>query len=363
MRRTFGATTCLLMVFALLLVGCKSKETTSAMLHNQTGRHDLAIETAQEAIAKDPNDAEAYFQLGLAYANLDSVTLAYNSFMKSVEIDPKRKDLAEDNIQSLFAKHYNKALSFSKNQSATMEDLEAAAAEFELAAESDPRQSKGFYQLGKTYTRMGDEDPKYYEKALPPLDKVLELSSPSDVHYIDALSLAGQVLAKTGDPEAAVSRFSRLVEEDPTNYPVIEDIGMDLLTEEKDYKGATIFLDLAAQARSKIGAEDFNLYYNLGVAHFQLGKQENDADEMATAVSYYEKALLLQPDEPTTTYNIVVAYFVGEKWDQAAIWGEKYVTIQPQDKKGWSLLSRSYSELGDQEKARQAMSRYEQLAQ
>ena len=47
--------------------GCKSRETTSAIIHNDTGRHDLAIQTSEEALAKDPNDAEAHFQIGIAY--------------------------------------------------------------------------------------------------------------------------------------------------------------------------------------------------------------------------------------------------------------------------------------------------------
>lgn len=360
--RMFGIVACFVAGCALLVVGCKSKETTSAMIHNDTGRHDLAIEQANIALQKNPDDAEAYFQLGVAYSKLDSVQLAYKTFTKAGQLDPKRQEMVDNNIQSNFARHYNFALTYIKDPAAPLDELKQAAMEFKLATQADPAQEKGYYQLGKTYARMGDADPKYYALAIPPLDKVLELSTPADANYVEALSLAGQVLAKTGNPEEAQSRFSRLVEEDPTSYHVIERIGMDLLTAE-DWRGAVVFLELAMEARSKIGAEDFALYYNLGVAYFQYGKDLKDQDALAQAVDYYEKGLMLQPDEPQTTHNIVVAYVVGQNWQQAAIWGEKYVSIEPEEIKGWVLLSRSYSELGNKEKARQCTARAEQLRQ
>jgi protein O-GlcNAc transferase len=340
----------------IVLAGCKSVETTSAILHNEAGRYDLAIEKANEALAKNPKDAEAHFQLGVAYSKLDSVGLAYQNFKESATLDPKREKMVADNIQSNFARHYNQALNLQREN-----DLGGAADEFKLATEADPGQARGFFMLGRVYSELGDSDPKYYTPAVAALDKVLELTSPSDKHYTDALSIAGSTLAKAGKPEEAVARFSRLVEEDPTNYSVIEDIGYKRL-DAQDWKGAVVFLQLAHQARAKIGAENFDLLYNLGVAHYQLGRNPVDSDQLAQAVQWYQKALELQPDEPTTTFNIVVAYVVGSEWMQAITWGEKYVAIKPDDPNGWRLLSRSYTEVGDDAKARRCASRYEELS-
>ncbi|MEJ2720085.1 MAG: tetratricopeptide repeat protein [bacterium] len=359
MIRTIGV---LAVLVGLVLAGCKSVETTSAILHNQSGRYDLAIEKANEALAKNPNDAESHFQLGISYSFLDSVGLAYEHFMKAAELDPKRAQDVENNIQSNFAKHYNRALNLLKD-----DDLLGAAKEFEMATKANPLEAKGYYQLGTTYTQLGNQNPdnpEYFEKAVPNFDKVLELSNPTEKHYIDALSYAGEVLAKAGRPEEAVSRFNRLVEEDPTNYRVIEKIGYDRL-ESQDWKGAAVFLDLAARARAKIGADDFNLYYNLGVANFQAGKGQEgqgiNPDELNAAIEFYKKALELQPDEPTTIRNITVAYVVLEDWRQAAIWGERFVGVKPDDADGWRILARIYNELGEKDKARQCSSRYDEI--
>ncbi len=351
----------LVLVLVVFVAGCKSKETTSAMLHNDSDRPDKAIETAKEGLEKDPNDAEAYFQLGVAYSNpkLDSVGLAYQNFMKSAELEPNRQQMANDNIQSNFAKHYNRALNLSQD-----ENLPAAANEFEKATHADPRQAKGYFMLGSAYERMAADDPSYYPRAIEALDKVLDLSTPADRHYIEALSLAGEVLARMGQPEDAISRFNRLIEEDPTNYRVIEKIGYDLL-DAKDWAGAAVFLELAAQARSKIGAEDFNLYYNMGVASFQTGRKQGDEpadlEVLEKSVSFYEQALELQPDDAQTVFNIVVAYSAAKDWREVIAWGEKYVSMVPENAAAWRLLSRAYTETGNDAKARECAAQYESI--
>lgn len=352
----------LLVVALTLMVGCKSVETTSAMLHNQTGRYDLAIQKANEALAKNPSDAEAEFQLGVAYSFLDSVGLAYEHYLKALEFDPEREKLINDNIQSNFAKHYNAGLNAMKDEDHTM-----AADEFVKAVQADPRDEKGYFQLGTTYTRLGDAEPDtsvermgYYAKAVSNLDKVLQLAKPTEKHYTDALSIAGQVLARSGKPEEAASRFNRLVEEDPTNYKIIETIGNDLI-EGQNWKGAAVFLELAAQARAKIGHDDFTLFYNLGVAYFNMGKDTENPGLLAKSVEYYEKALVLNPDEPATVRNVVVTHVYAENWRRAVEWGEKYVALRANDPDGWRLLTRAYNEVGDKEKARRCELRYDEL--
>jgi superkiller protein 3 len=348
-------------ILAIGLAGCKSVQTTSSILHNESGRYDLAIKTANEALAQNPNDAEAEFQLGVAYSHLDSVGLAYTHFRKAAQIDPKRQDLSNNNIQSNFAKHYNAALNALKD-----DDNESAAGEFAKSIEADPEDPRGYSQLGAVYTRLGDRSQDstmtndYYNKAVMNFDKVLELAKPQDKQYVDALRAAGQILARQNRAEEAASRFNRLVEEDPTSYKAIEDIGYDLVNS-KDWKGAALFLELAAQARSKIGAEDFTLFFNLGVVYFNIGKDAKDPADLAKAVQYYEKALALNPNDVLTVRNVMVVYVLSENWRSAAEWGERFVALSPDEIDGWRTLTRAYNELGDTEKAHRCELRYDEL--
>jgi tetratricopeptide (TPR) repeat protein len=337
----------------LLAAGCKSVDTTAMVLRNQEGNYEMALALGRKALAANPNDAEAHFQMGYAYSQLDSVALAYEHFMKAKELDPKKADNVTDNIQHNYAKHYKLGQSaFSRDDYAT------AAAEFGMATLSDPMQAPAHYNLAVAYARLAETDSTYHEKALAEADKVLDLSNPSEANYTKALQLAGRQLVELGREQEAVNRFSRLVEEDPGSFAVIEEIGTDLLNAE-NWKGASVFLKMATEARLKAGAEDFNTYYNLGVAQYRL-RAENPAmiDE---AIASYEKALAITPDDPSTVFNIQVAFMAKEDWSNAATWGEKYVSVSSADPKGWQYLARCYSELGDKEKAREALAHFEQL--
>jgi superkiller protein 3 len=341
-------------IAAFVLAGCQSVATTSAKLRNQEGNYEMALDLCEQALAQNPNDAEAYFQRGVAYSNLDSVALAYESFMKAKELDPKKEKDVTNNIQHNFAKHYKLGQSAFKR-----DDYQTASEEFGLAVAADPTQAVGYYNLGVSYSRLAREmDEKYYENSIAALEKVLELSNPSESHYINSLEFLGKALAASGREEEARESFERLIEEDPTSYEVIENIGNDLLNAQR-WKAAAIFLEMAAEARSKIGAEDFTLYYNIGVAHYSM--RDMDPEAVNKAVMYYEMALDLQPDEPQTIFNIIVAYISQEQWRSAIDWAEKYANISPNDYRGWQLLARCYSEVGEREKAKEAMERFEML--
>jgi tetratricopeptide (TPR) repeat protein len=374
-------------IFAVLMIaafGCQSVATTSAKLRNQEGNYEQAIKLAQEAIAKNPKDAEAHFQLGVSYSYLDSVALAYDHFTKAKELDPEKSADVDNNIQSNFAKHYKLGQS-----SFNRADMKTAAGEFELATRANPTQSVAYYNLAVTYQRLAESESavkiteledtsgtkvsrdvtrqtenkkahEYHVRSLTAADKVLSLSSPTESNYVKALRLAGEELIALHREGEAAQRFKRLIDEDPASYKVIEDIGTTEL-DEKNYKAAAEFLKLAAKAREKVGAPDAKVYYNIGVSLYNLRKE--DRSRIDDAISYYQKALEITPDDPDTVFNILVAYAFKEDWSNAAQWGEKYVNVNANDANGWKLLARSYTELGDQDRASEAMKRYEMLKQ
>jgi tetratricopeptide (TPR) repeat protein len=352
----------LLAAFAAFAAGCQSVATTSAKLRNQEGNYEMAIDLAKQALASNPDDAEAYFQLGVSYSHLDSVALAYEYFTKASELDPKKARDCSDNIQHNFVKHYKLGQSaYNRN------DYETASAEFSTSAQADPTQSVAYYNLSVAERELARENKdnealrkQHLEASVDAADKVLELSNPSEANYVKALRVAGRSLVELGRADEARERFSRLIEEDPTSFDVIEDIGTDLL-EQRNWQGAVVFLEMAAEARQKINAEDFALYYNIGAALYNLRNENPDA--LSQAIAYYEKALTLQPDEPQTVFNLAVAYVAKEDYTEASHWLEKYTNISPSDAKGWQLLARCYSEMGDKDKARDALARFEALRQ
>lgn len=345
-----------LFVAALLLpVGASSKsvETTSGIIYIQNKQYEEARKILLKAIAKDPKDADGQFYLAVAYSELDSVALAYDHFMTAKQLEPKKARDAANNIAHNYAKHYQLGQNAFKQS-----DVTKAANEFLLATQADPTQSAGHYNLAVMYSRLAMADSTYEVKGLAEADQVLKLAPPTDPNYIKALQLASRMLAQMDREAEAIDRFKPLIEKDPKQYRLAQEVGMELLNAKK-WKAAEEFLKMAAEASAKLGADSASVYANIGVAAFnQRGEDPAKIDE---AISYYQKALDYEPDNASIVFNAMVACMAKEDWTAAAAWGEKYVSVSPSDPKGWQYLARCYSGAGDADKASEALQRYQAL--
>ena len=341
----------LLLLFAALLAvfACKGVETTSAMLHNDHGNYPKAIEQAKAALAKNPNDAEAHFQLGYSYSMTEKMGEAYEEFMTAARLDPeKKKGDVEISIRSNWARHFNNGLAESG-----AENYMGAAMEFEQATLADPRQIKGWLNLAKVYSRIGIEDSTYMDKAFVVADTLSAKIKMEDEEYGDVLALAGGLLIKRGEKEEALSLFEKLLLDDPANFEVVEGGGDDLIAV-KDWENAALFLELAADARRKTDSEDFEVYYNLGVCY---GNTKN----FMKSIDAYQNALLLNSEDKRANYALLLVYYHGEFLDEAIMQGQKYTEMFPDDQKGWQVLSLSYNKKGMKIMAEEAFKKYKEL--
>ena len=334
-----------------LVAACQSSRTTGAKVRIQHDDFAGAVRLAQEAIAADSADAEAWFYLGVACSHLDSVGAAYRSFQRSIELRPKdgrKREDAENNIQHNFAVHYNCGQIAYKER-----DYGTAAAEFDMATEADPRKTRAFYSLGVTYVALGNGDPGRYEQAIDLLQHVVA-GSDSFEHYDDALATLGIAFARAGDDDAARRTFRQLIERNPAKYRAIEDVGRGYAVERR-WDRAVIYLDLAAFAREQANDESANLYYEAGVAWQQLGDRDPTAGRRSA--EYYEKAYQMEPDHFPLGLHVMKSWMAIREWERAALWGERYVNANPDDREAWRLLARCYNELGRREKAIRCLQR------
>jgi len=341
----------LLLLFAALLTvfACKSVETTSAMLHNQHGNYPEAIKQAQAALANNPNDAEAHFQLGVSYSMTKKMGEAYEEFMTAARLDPeKKKEDAENNIRSNWARHFNNGVAEFQS-----ENHVGAVMEFEQATLADPRQIKGWLNLAKVYSRIGREDSTYWEKAFAVADTLRAKVKMEDEEYGDVLAIAGDLLIRRGEIEEALSLFEKLLLDDPANFEIVEDVGNELIGEQ-DWENATLFLELAAGARFKTDSEDFEAYYNLGVCYGNI-------KSYMKSIEAYQNALLLNSEDKRANYALLLANYHGEFLDEAIMQGQKYTEMFSDDPKGWHVLSLSYNRKGMKIMAEEAFKKYKEL--
>lgn len=347
---TRNAVLAVLIVSLFAFSACKSVETTSAMLHNEHGNYDLAIAQAKKALENNPSDAEAHFQLGVSYSYTGDMAGAYKEFMTATALDPKKRDDAETDIKSNWAKHFNNGLSEFQT-----ENLAGAAHEFELTTQADPRQVKGWLNLTKVYYQLSLNDSTYAERTYQTVDTLIAKTTEKDSEYGSVLALTGQVMVKRGMKEQAVSIFEKLLLDDPANYEEVERAGNEFLAQ-RDWANGAQFLQMAIDARKKTSSEDFESYYNLGVAYF-------NAKDCPKAVDAYLSALGIDPENKQGNYSLLLAYYQCEMYDDAILQGQQYSEKWPDDANGWRILSLSYSKKGMKLKAEEAAKKFQDLSQ
>ena len=335
-----------LLMLLLFVFACQSKELTSVKVHYQTGRYDLAVENGLAALANEPDNAEVHFYLGLSYAAMDNAALAYDHLAAAAELDAAMTTLVDDNIASIFAGYYNSGLRFIQSG-----DARAAARSFELAAAADPRDGRAFYQLGRLHLEAGEA-----LQAIDYLDRALDTFD-SDARAQDALWLSARARVEAQQVEESIPLLERLLEAAPSRYADAEAVAYDLVELEAWSLAAPLF-ELSAAARSRVHADDYYTFFNLGVCYSHL----TDDEAAASAVVAFERALALRADDPHALLALARACLVAGRWHDAVVHGERYVKSEPHERSAWRILARAYAELGDREKARRCSIRYEALA-
>lgn len=162
-----------------------------AMVQMEQGQTSQALESAKEAVKRDPKNAEAHHYLGLILMNLSEYDQAIEHLREAVKIDPHFTD-AHNVLGVLYreTKQYDKAL---KEFQAAMADktyrtpekiqlnlgnlyldqgvLSEAQRAFQKSVELNPKYLLGYIGLGTTYQKMGKPD-----LASAQFKKVIELS-------------------------------------------------------------------------------------------------------------------------------------------------------------------------------------------
>lgn len=340
----------ILVLSLIATYSCKSVETRSAILHNDQGTYDKAIEQAKLAIEKNPNDADAHFELGRSYSFTGDMVLAYKEFQMAARLDPKKTADAETGIKSNWAKHFNAGISEFQT-----DNLSGAAHEFELTTQADPRQIKGWLNLAKVYAGLAMADSSYQPLEYAAVDTLVAMTKDDSEEYASVLALTGHVMVKRGMKEDALKIFEKLLLDDPANYEEVERAGNDYLAK-KDWENGATFLQMAVDARKKTDSEDFESYYNLGVAYF-------NAKNCPKAVDAYLSAYDIDPENKQGNYSMLLTYYTCEMYDDAMLQGQKYTEKFPEDPNGWRLLSLSFSKKGMKIKAEEAAKKFQELSQ
>ena len=72
-----------LVVLLVVLAGCRSAQTTSAILYIDQKQYDKAVKVLHEGLSYNPEEADAYFYLGEAHSKLAEDAIGKNDYLDS----------------------------------------------------------------------------------------------------------------------------------------------------------------------------------------------------------------------------------------------------------------------------------------
>lgn len=325
MKRTKTAVllACIVGAFLWMAPGCSSDPNVEgAKLDLRNQDYDRALENIAEALARNPDNAEAHELKGqvllaqsaqtpdhaeymdMIHEMLDAYDLALaadpgldNSILRSRTMayaDVFRKGIQAFNRASENRDEFRTAADYFGLASEIMPDSsgpyvnqafaflnvgmeEEAVAPLETAIEKGDTQSNTFLFLGDIYNRQGDT-----EKAMEVFSQAAEL-------YPENTDIQSQLLnlyVQTGQAEQAMTEYQAAVDQDPNNEVLLYNYG-SLLLEAEQFDEAIHYLGRAAE----VSPDYANAHYNLGAAYI------NKAVKLAEQISGMDDALREERDD------------------------------------------------------------------
>lgn len=155
----------------------------------ESGETNRAVEAFQEAVKLDPNLADAYFQLGVAYALIEKREAAAVEAVETPTPDPKQKAPRE------FKTNSEKA-------------FESAVEAYKKMIATNPEDDAAYFSLGRAYNKLNED-----EDAAKSLRQAVKLR-PDDTEYQIEL---GEILIKLAQYREAIGPLKKAIELDPEN--------------------------------------------------------------------------------------------------------------------------------------------------
>ena len=207
------------------------------------GDTDRSIELFNRAIELDPNLAEAYFKLGVAYALIEA----------------RDASVVEEQVEPTPTPEKGNRNAKEKERKAKSEEaFEKAVEAYKKHLDANPEDHLAYYNLGRAYNKLNED-----EDAAKALKEAVELN-PEDTEYQTEL---GAILVKLAEYDQAIKPLKKAVDLDPENTRAI-----NLLEDAEagkrriDYAAERAKKDAQANANSNARANGIPSNSNVGAA-------------------------------------------------------------------------------------------------
>lgn len=357
-RVKFAKLAGVLIALALLVSACRPPEVEGTVINIKNQQYDNALESAEEAVKKYPDNAEAWYYYGwLNGEHKQNWSKMNEGFDKAMALNPATKvsvqgmnvslsDAVKQYRTNTFAEKFNSAGRDLKKASET-DDPEAqrqlymtAQEKLEVASKVAPDRHEPYRPLALTYLQLGDTT-----KA----GEVLETGIQKFGDNEELLIVAGEVYTRSGDFDRAAELFVKASEVNPENGDVYQKLGnleasRGNWTKANEYYGKAIEMD----------PTNSNLAFNIGVSFYNQGQFEKAIPFFVTAVE--------NDAENMSNYEILGQTYVrAEKYSEAVPFLENATSKYPDNADMWELLAIAYGRTDQAAKSNEAFKKSQDL--
>jgi len=233
----------------------------------EDGKTKQALEANQKSISLDPNDAEAHFNTGVNFADLNAKEKAVAHYKKAISLRPD----------------YTHALN---NLGATLlqqNNIVEAAEVFKKAVELTPEKAELQSNLGITFYKLGD-----FESARICHEKAITLSPESAIPHNNL----GNTLRELGELREAEMEYRTAIRIKSDFAEAMSNLGITL-QELGEENGAIAHISNALA----INPDYFQ-------AHYNLGNVKKESGFLSEAEQHYTTAIELKSDYAEAYINI-----------------------------------------------------------
>ena len=262
---------------------------TLGRIHDDAGKHELAIQEFQHALELNPRDADALNGMAHAYENAGRVVDAEAAFKKAAALRPDYWD--GYNTLGLF---YDRQRKF-----------EDSIAALQRAIELTPDNAQAYFNLGAVY--LDTSDPKKIPDAERALKKSLELG--------------------------------------PT-FAAYANLGF-LYTQLGNYKESAAMTEKALQLNDK----DYLIWANLANAYAWTRQMEKLDTVRSRELSLLEQAAKTKPNDAQVQASLAAVYAQKKMKDQALARAQTALALAPDDPTVLVTIGSTYEILGTRKEA------------
>jgi tetratricopeptide (TPR) repeat protein len=260
---------------------------------NKSMKMEMYERLGKRQIQFEPEDAQAYFELGRIYRERGEYEMAGKMLSKANELDEGYPQV-----------HNELGIVYLRQ-----ERFDDAKAAFKNAVLLHPAFADAYYNLGNLYERLNDLDraTKLYHKAIE-----------TNPQFANAYNNLGLVLDERGKINDAISAYLKAIEINPTLTLSYNNLGISLLKISKYYEAIEGF-----KKAIELDNSYFKAHYNLANTYVRISKY-NDA------VRLYLKCIEIAPVAPEPFFNLGLIYSTKLQDNKHAMeYWRRYIELRP----------------------------------